>query len=125
MELHGGLYGADKMRTLASHGFGIHLCEREAFGVAVAEMAQAGVVAFVPADSAPVEIVADKRLTFAGVSDAIECIDHVLRDADALASIRSRLNEQAKLFSAKQYVASLRQLVAEQLVKAAAAPASM
>jgi glycosyltransferase involved in cell wall biosynthesis len=125
VELHGGLYGPDKMRMLASHGFGIHMREREAFGIAVAEMVQAGIVPFVPANSAPVEIVADERLTFGGVDDAVERIDHVLRDADALAGIRSRLSEQAKLFSAERFVSDLRHLVAEQLDKAAAASTSI
>lgn len=125
VELHGGLYGPDKLRMLASHGFGIHMCEREAFGIAVAEMVQAGVVPFVPANSAPVEIVADERLTFRGVDDAVERIDHVLRDPDALASMRSRLSEQVKLFSAERFVNELRHLVAERLRKVAAASASV
>jgi glycosyltransferase involved in cell wall biosynthesis len=115
VELHGGLYGPDKLRMLASHGFGIHMREREAFGIAVAEMVQAGIVPFVPADSAPVEIVADERLTFRGVDDAVDRIDHLLADADAIASVRSRLSEQAKLFSADRFVSELRHLVAENL----------
>jgi hypothetical protein len=82
----------------------------------------AGVVSFVPANSAPIEIAADERSMFRRENDAVERVDQALRGADALTSIRSRLSDQATLLSAKRCVASLRHPLAEPLATAVAAP---
>ncbi len=111
VRLHGGLYGDEKFVELGHHAFGLHLRQREAFGIAVAEMIKMGLVPFVPAGGAPAEIVADERLVFQNQDHAVEVIDRVLRNQPQLASIKERQAERAKLFSTEKFVMEARKLV--------------
>ena len=104
VELHDGLYGKGKYMELGRHSFGLHLRQREAFGIAVAEMIKMGVVPFVPAGGAPAEIVVDDRLTFKDDEGAVETIDRFLRGQQQIVEVRTRLASRAECFSKQNFV---------------------
>ena len=114
VRLHGGLYGEDKYAEIGRHAFGLHMRRREAFGIAVAEMVKMGLVPFVPAESAPAEIVGDERLAFRDADHAVEVIDHLLGDQRQIASIREKLAARGSLFSKENFVRAVRDLVETQ-----------
>ena len=113
VRLRGALYGDDKFAELGRHTFGLHMRQREAFGIAVAEMIKMGLVPFVCAGSAPTEIVADDRLTFQDLDSAVDLIDSMLRDGAGLAETRAKLAVRADLFSTERMAAEARTLVQE------------
>lgn len=115
VRLTGGLYGEDKFDFLNRHGFALHMHKREAFGIAVAEMVKMGLVPFVPAGSAPAEIVGDPRLTFVDDDDAVHVIDTHLRRPDDLDGIREGLAGRGALFSSERFAAEALALVEEQV----------
>ena len=109
--LHGAVYGPAKAELLAAHGFGLHARQGEAFGIAVAEMVKLGLIPFVHSFGAPAEIVAEPRLVYDDVDTAVEQIDTVLRDLALQERLRQHLAQRADLFSAKRFVAEVRQLL--------------
>ena len=115
MRLHGGLYGDDKYAELGRHAFGLHMRRREAFGISVAEMVKMGLVPFVPAGSAPAEIVADESLCFHDADHAVEIIDRLLKDRQQIANIREKLTARGSLFSKENFVRAVRDLVEAKL----------
>ncbi len=60
--------------------FGLHAMHDEHFGIAPAEMIEAGCLPFVHRSGGPIDIVGDAALTFVDVDDAIARIDAVLGD---------------------------------------------
>jgi len=113
VRLHGGIYGGEKFAELGRCAFGLHMRQREPFGIAVAEMVKMGVVPFVPAGSAPHEIVDDDRLAFRDDDHAVEVIDRVLRDDAELADIRAKLARRAGDFSTERFVGETRKVFEE------------
>ena len=111
VRLTGGLYGEAKFDFLSRHAFALHVRRREAFGIAVAEMVKMGLVPFVPADSAPAEIVCDARLTFQDADDAVETIDRMLRQPKQIGGVRRKLKERGALFSKERFTAEVQDLV--------------
>lgn len=111
VRLHGGLYGEEKYAELARHSFGLHMRRREAFGIAVAEMVKMGLVPFVPADSAPAEIVEDERLTFRDPEQAVDLIDRLLRDQILRRQVRNALTFRGRLFSKEEFVRQVNETV--------------
>lgn len=111
VRLHGGLYGDGKYVELSRHAYGLHMRKREAFGIAVAEMMKMGLVPFVPAGSAPAEIVGDESLCFRDADHAVEIIDRLLKDRRQITSIREKLAVRGALFSTENFVRGLRELI--------------
>jgi glycosyltransferase involved in cell wall biosynthesis len=116
VRLEGAVYGDDKFRLLARHGFALHMRTREAFGIAVAEQVKMGLIPFLHAESAPAEIVADPRLCFRDGDDAVEVIDRVLRMPEAHQAIRSSLAARGALFSKERFIAEARALLGEAIL---------
>ena len=117
VRLTGGLYGAEKFAFLNRQGFALHMRQREAFGIAVAEMVKMGLVPFVPDNSAPAEIVGDVGLTFADADHAVELIDAVLRRPRQLAVIREALMERGRAFSTEAFRQAALAIVDEELAR--------
>jgi len=70
--------GAAKQDLLGRFRYGLSACEIEAFGIATAEMAAAGMVVFAPEDGAQGEILEDPRQRYRSVADAVERLSAVL-----------------------------------------------
>ena len=109
--LPGGVYGLEKTEYLLSHGYGLHLCSEEAFGIAVAEEMQMGMIPFVPSEGGPAEIVAHPRLAFQSDHDAVGKIVAVLRDSHLQEELRTYLKSRAEQYSAERFVTEFRSLV--------------
>ena len=71
----GPVQGDAKRALLRGHRFGIHCRSHEPFGIAVAELAAAGCVTFVPDGGGQVEIVDHPDLIYTSPEAAIEKID--------------------------------------------------
>lgn len=110
--LEGRQAGKSKAELLAASAFGIHALGGEAFGIAVAEMVQAGCVPFVPAIGGPAEIVGyHPALIYRDANEAIEKIHAVLTDENLLVCLREHLAVQAKRFSTQLFQQQIKQTV--------------
>ena len=119
--LEGWTLGERKRELLAGHRFGIHARPNEPFGIAVAEMVQAGCVVFVPNEGGQVEIVNHPALTYANEADAIEKIDAILTHEAQQEKLRNHLRQGSNSFSVQTFVESMRRVVAEFVQRQASA----
>ena len=107
-----GYVGSDeKFKLLGEHEFGIHACEGEAFGIAVAEMLMSGCLPFVPASGGAVEIVRDEALCYRDRDDAVEKICAALAEREDQAGQRGLLLEGAIRFAPKTFMEQLHTIV--------------
>ncbi|HID47030.1 MAG TPA: glycosyltransferase family 1 protein [Chromatiaceae bacterium] len=109
----GAKYGEEKEAFLHQSRYGIHGCVGEAFGIAVAEMLQAGCITFAPTEGGPAEIVGDKRLLYLNEDDAVEKICRVLSDESQQKDLYRQLKHRTEKYSAKQFSKQIRRLVEE------------
>jgi len=97
----------EKTALFATRSFALHACRVEAFGIAVAEMAAAGLVTFVPAEGGSREIVAEASLIYQNIDDAVGKILARLDDLDGTEILRPRMCEQAARFTPEKFAHSL------------------
>jgi glycosyltransferase involved in cell wall biosynthesis len=109
--LEGWAVGEKKKVLLASHRYGIHGRENEPFGIAVAEMANAGCIVFVPNGGGQVEIVNHPALIFKDEADAVNKIEAVLNNSAEQETLRAHLRQNAGRFSPQSFQAQIRQEV--------------
>ncbi len=107
----GAQCGNAKLRLLASHRFGIHGRNGEAFGIAVAEMVKAGCIPFVPKEGGQVEIVSHPLLTYTNVDDAAGKIVGLLEKPQLQSELCQHLAHQSQRFAVEDFMASLRTIV--------------
>jgi len=100
----GELAGERKSDLLSRHRYGIHGCPGEAFGMAVAEMAKAGCVTFVPALGFPADIVGDPRLCFQDEEDAVRRIDAMLRNEPLQRELSMKLCDEGECYSPQRFM---------------------
>ena len=99
---------------IPQHRYGIHGNVEEHFGIAVAEMVQAGCIPFVPNNGGQVEIVGhDERLIYSDPDDAVRKIVNVLQDQILHENIRNALAPQAESFGAERFIREIRAIVRE------------
>jgi len=103
--------GERKWDLLGSHRYGIHGCPGETFGIAVAEMAKAGCVTFVPEFGGPASIVGDPRLCYGEVEDAVHKIDAILRDEALQRELSGGVRCRSEEFSARRFMDEFRTVV--------------
>ncbi|MGA3323498.1 MAG: glycosyltransferase family 4 protein [Terriglobia bacterium] len=111
--LEGWTLGDRKRELLAGHRFGIHARPNEPFGIAVAEMVQAGCVVFVASGGGQVEIVNHPALIYENVADAVEKIIAVLTSEAEQEKLRNHLRQGSNSYSVKTFVDEMRRVVAE------------
>jgi glycosyltransferase involved in cell wall biosynthesis len=109
--LAGPAYGDGKAMALGNYRFGLHAAFGEAFGIGVAEMTKAGCITFVRDGAGPAEIVAQPELTFSTIPEAILKIDRVLKEPGLQDGLRSRLEQQARRYSAEEFSRKFRSVV--------------
>ncbi|MCB1079561.1 MAG: hypothetical protein KDM64_17215, partial [Verrucomicrobiae bacterium] len=107
IRLTGFLGSRERAELLASTSFGIHARPAEAFGIAVAEMAGAGCLPFVPNLGGPAEIVSDPDLRYRDESDAVEKIVALLGSPELQRSKRESLAIAMERFRPERFVESL------------------
>ncbi len=108
---HGAIYGAEKTAWLARSRYGISACEREAFGIATAEMIKAGMVPFVPCRGAQHEIVQEEALIYQDIPDAVRKINAVLHSTARQQTLQQAMLQHANAFTAEQFCVAARQVV--------------
>jgi hypothetical protein len=89
IDVDAGLDRAAYVRRLRQSRFGLHAMHDEHFGIAPAELAEAGCVTWGHRSGGVPEVLGDDALTFVDVDDAIARIDAILRDPVALARLRA------------------------------------
>ncbi|MFN0120818.1 MAG: glycosyltransferase [Blastocatellia bacterium] len=103
---------AELVRRLGASRYGIHAAEEEPFGIAPAEMAQAGCIPFTGYNGGQAEIVGrDERLLFETVEEGARKIMAVLENPDAQIALRQFLGARKSLFSADTFVRRIREIV--------------
>jgi len=99
-------------REMAAHRYGIHTMEGEHFGIAVAEMLQAGVIPFVHDSGGPAEIVGGREeLRFRDVDEAARKISALARSPALERDVCGFVHEHRNLFSTSRFCEQLRGLV--------------
>ena len=99
---------------VSRHRYGIHGMEHEHFGIAVAEMVQAGCITFVPDGGGQTEIVGNESaLTYRTRSEAVEIILRVLRSEQEQRKLLGYLEDRKRLFSVQRFMDEIRDTVRE------------
>jgi glycosyltransferase involved in cell wall biosynthesis len=101
----------EKSALFAARSFGIHACRVEAFGIAVAEMAAAGLIPFVPAEGGTREIVGNESLVYGNVDEAVGKILAVLDQPDSHESLRRSLRDNVARFAPEHFSVRLVEIV--------------
>jgi glycosyltransferase involved in cell wall biosynthesis len=101
----------EKGAVFASRSFGLHACRAEAFGIAVAEMAAAGVIPFVPSEGGTREIVTTDELVYRDPDDAVRKIIAKIRQPESDDRLRQQLIRHVENFHPERFAESLVGLV--------------
>jgi len=109
--MEGGIFGRRKLEFIAQHKFGINGCEKEAFGIGVAEMIKAGCIVWVPNGGGQVEIVKHPTLIYNDVDDAVNKIEQVLKSNTTQIELREHLTMQSQKFSTERFTTEMRDVV--------------
>ena len=75
----------------------------EPFGIAVAEMVNAGAIVFVSNGGGQTEIVDSPQLIYDGIEEAVEKISRVLREESLQRELLCQLQHQSSSFSTQAY----------------------
>jgi len=81
-------------KLVSKHRFGIHGMKNEHFGIAVAELVNAGCIPFIHNSGGQVEIVRDDRLIYNSDDDAVDKINRVIANEGMQIEIREKLREK-------------------------------
>jgi glycosyltransferase involved in cell wall biosynthesis len=111
VSLEGSLSQRRKEEVLSTCAYGIHGAEGEAFGIAVAEMVNAGCITFAPVEGGPAEILNHDALLYRDDDDAVDKIIAVLRDTELQQTLLAHLCQHAGKFSTENYMCGLRAAV--------------
>jgi glycosyltransferase involved in cell wall biosynthesis len=109
--MEGLVEGKDKCAMIARHKYGLSGRAFEPFGIAVAEMAKAGCLVWVPRGGGQAEIVGLPELIFANDDDAVGKIVRMLAEAGLQEDARRRLRAQSARFSESRFVDEVRDLL--------------
>ncbi len=112
VELTGTLPRAELSRLIAAHRYGIHGMSEEHYGMAVAEMVQAGCIVFVPNGGGQVEIVGrHEPLLYQTEAEAAEKIVRVLKSTQEQDRLRAYLVSLQPRCSRDRFIAEFREIV--------------
>lgn len=103
----------DQMTALLGRvRYGLHGNPAEHFGIAVAEMARAGCIVFVPNDGGQVEIVGhDERLLYSSPAEAAQKIATVLESPELQLELHERLQRDSARFDPACFMERMRDIV--------------
>jgi len=111
--LHEDLGRRELLALLSRQRFGLHTTPAEPFGIAVAELAQAGCLVFTPSGGGQVEIGGgDPALVYRDPDDATSKILAILRSPDRCARAREQQQRAARRFGCRPFEEQLRAVVA-------------
>jgi len=114
ISIEGPLERARLAELIARHRFGIHGMPNEHFGLAVAEMAKAGCIVFVPKGGGQTEIVDyDKRVIYEDEGDAVEKITQVLVDERLQVKLGQEMAARGRRFAPERFVRGVQEAVTQ------------
>ncbi len=113
IRLVGFLDPRKKSELFTSRSFGLHACRVEAFGIAVAEMAAAGLIPFVSSDGGVGEIVERGELIFRDADDAAAKICALIESPGKHEALRASLRAGVARFRPERFAENLVGLVGE------------
>jgi glycosyltransferase involved in cell wall biosynthesis len=105
--LHEDMPRTALMELLGKIRYGIHLFEKEHFGMAIAEMTRGGLIPFVHDSGGQVEIVTHPALRFRTDEEAEASIGRILKDAGLRERVRGLLRESGRRFTPERFCAEL------------------
>jgi len=105
------LTGDKKLKFLSESKYGINACQREAFGISTAEMVQAGMLPFIPAQGAQDEIVPIEELIFNNKEDAQRKIIQILSNPNIQIELGNRLKTESPDFDPMNFCNEVRTFV--------------
>ncbi len=111
VRLVGFLDPRKKAELFATRSYALHACRVEAFGIAVAEMAAAGLVPFVSSQGGVAEIVEHGELVFRDRDDAVAKICAQLENPGGHAALRESLQARVARFRPECFAENLRGIV--------------
>jgi glycosyltransferase involved in cell wall biosynthesis len=116
IRLHRGISRTELAGLLDRHRFGLHMMRNEHFGMAVAEMAAAGMLVLAHASAGPAEILgARSPLLFTDAGQAVSAAERLLRDPglrdEAIAAVAAK--NIAEAFAPQTFMRSIRRVAAE------------
>jgi glycosyltransferase involved in cell wall biosynthesis len=97
--------------------WGLHGMAEEHFGMAPAELAEAGCVTFVPRSGGQTEIVEHDDLTYVDVDDAVARVERALVDATHRDRLRAHLAARRGRFAPERFCAQVQAVVEEALAR--------
>jgi glycosyltransferase involved in cell wall biosynthesis len=107
-----GFFGPkEKQEVFATRTYGIHGCRVEAFGIAIAEMAGAGLLPFVSAEGGVQEIVGLNELIYTDIDDAVAKIIARIEQPESLESMRAALQNRVTRFRPEFFSETLVRIV--------------
>jgi glycosyltransferase involved in cell wall biosynthesis len=107
--LHEDISRGELAALAARQRYGMHAFKDEHFGMAVAEMLQAGCIPFVHNSGGPPEIVGhDSRLTYDSAEEAAQKIMHVLGHPAVQDDLRQQLALRKDHYSVQRFVRAIR-----------------
>ncbi len=109
---------AQLREEVANHRYGIHTMEEEHFGIAPAEIQQAGCILFVHASGGPMEIVGDDpRQMFRTVEEGAARMTSVLADESLQSELVAAGESRKNMYSTQKFCESMRDVVRSQLLR--------
>ncbi len=108
IEVHENPSRAAIAELVAASRYGLHGMVREPFGIAVAELQDAGAITFAPASGGPSEIVEDDRLLYGDVRDGIAKFTRVWNDRALQEELRQRAATRVGRFSPTRFMEDIR-----------------
>ncbi len=107
-ELQVGLAREELGALLATSRYGLHGMNEEPFGIAVAEMQDAGLVVLAPTEGGPAEILGDDRQLYCSDDEASEKLLRICRDDTQQQELHQRALSRRGLFSRERFVGAIR-----------------
>ena len=116
VEIEGEVPRDELVERICTHRYGVHGKRHEHFGMAVAEMAAAGALPFVPANGGQRDIVDGREsLLYHTVEDAVETVDRVLSSPERQRDLRPDSDDIEERFGRNRFRTRVRAVVREEL----------
>ncbi|MCB1061426.1 MAG: glycosyltransferase [Verrucomicrobiae bacterium] len=109
----GFLNPKEKAKLFASRTFAIHGCRVEAFGIAVAEMADSGLIPIVPRSGGAAEIVDHPDLIYSSSSEGVKKILDLLQSPEHHPRLREQLHHRVARFHPERFMNDLVEIVGD------------
>jgi len=99
------------LELLGQHKYGIHGKQHEHFGIAVAEMAAAGMIPFIPDSGGQTEIIDQKELQYDSKQECIENIMDIIDNSEKQSHLHNQLTTSVEDYTVSRFENEIRRKV--------------